>query len=43
MVLLEIKRKLSTSFHAQTDSQIKRMNQIIKIYIRCYINYKQDN
>jgi hypothetical protein len=43
MVLLGIKQKLSISFHAQTDNQTKRMNQTIEIYIRCYINYKQDN
>jgi hypothetical protein len=43
IVLLGIKRKLSTSFYTQTDRQIKRINQTIEIYIRYYINYKQDN
>jgi hypothetical protein len=43
MVLLGIKRKLSISFYIQTDKQIKRINQIIEIYICYYMNYKQNN
>ncbi len=40
---LEIHHKLSTAYHSQTDEQIKRMNQTLKQYLRCYINYRQNN
>jgi hypothetical protein len=43
IILLRIKRKLSTSFYTQTDGQTERINQTIETYIRCYMNYKQDN
>jgi hypothetical protein len=33
-------KKLSISFYAQTDRQTERINQIIEIYIFCYMNYK---
>ena len=37
------KQKLSTSYHPQTDGQIERTNQTIEQYLRCYLNYEQDN
>ena len=41
--LKEIKTKMSTTEHSQTDSQIKWLNQIVKQYLKCYVNYQQDN
>ena len=29
--------------YSQTDEQIKQLNQIIKQYLKCYINYQQNN
>ena len=40
---LGVKRKLSTAFHPQTNGGTERMNQVIEAYLRCYVNYKQDN
>ncbi len=40
---LKIHHKLSTTYHSQTDKQMKRMNQTLKQYFRCYINYRQNN
>ncbi len=40
---LEIHHKLSTAYHSQTDEQTKRMNQTLKQYLRCYINYRQND
>ena len=43
MIKLDIKRKMFTAFHSQTDEQIKRLNQTLKQYLRTYINEKQNN
>ncbi len=40
---LEIHHKLSTAYHSQMNEQIKRMNQTLKQYLRCYINYRQND
>ena len=40
---LEIHHKLSTAYYLQTDEQTKRMNQTLKQYLRCYINYRQND
>ncbi len=40
---LKIHHKLSTAYHSQTDEQMKRMNQTLKQYLRCYINYRQND
>ena len=40
---LEIYHKLSTAYHLQTNKQTKRINLTLKQYLRCYVNYKQNN
>jgi len=40
---LNLKERLSTSFHPQTDGQTERMNQTVEQYLRIYCNYHQDN
>jgi len=40
---LEIHHKLSTTYHLQMNEQMKRMNQTLKQYLRCYINYRQND
>ena len=40
---LEVKRRLSTAFHPQTDGQIKRQNNIIEAYLRAFVNFKQND
>jgi len=40
---LEIHHKLLTAYHLQTNEQTKRMNQTLKQYLRCYINYRQND
>ena len=43
MTLKEIKTKMSTTKHSQTDEQIKQLNQIVKQYLKYYVNYQQNN
>jgi len=40
---LKIHHKLSTTYHSQMNEQMKRMNQTLKQYFRCYINYRQND
>ena len=39
--MLEIETKLSTAFHPQIDSQMKRMNQELEQYLRFFIDHRQ--
>ena len=41
--LKKIKTKMSTTEHLQTDDQMKQLNQIMKQYLKCYMNYQQNN
>ncbi len=40
---LEIHHKLLIAYHLQMNKQMKRMNQTLKQYLRCYINYRQND
>ncbi len=40
---LEIHHKLSMTYYSQMNEQMKRMNQTLKQYLRCYINYRQND
>jgi len=40
---LGIKRAISTAYYPQTDGQMERINQEVGVFLRHYINYRQDN
>jgi len=40
---MNIKRRLNTAFHPQTDEQIRCQNQTLKHYLQCYCNEEQSN
>ena len=40
---LNIKRKLSTAYHPETDGQTERVNQTLERYLRIYCAYQQND
>ena len=40
---LDIKRRVSITFHPQTDSQTKMQNIIIEVHLRAFVNFKQND
>ena len=43
MKALETTRQLSTAYHLQTDRQMERINQKVRIFLQHYVNYQQDD
>lgn len=43
LTLAGIERVLSSSHYPQTDGQTERVNQMLEGFLRCYINFQQDN
>jgi len=40
---LGIKREMSMAYHLFADGQTERINQEVKVFLRHYINYRQDD
>lgn len=43
MAQLGLNHRLTTAFRPQVDGQTERTNQILEQYLRCYINYEQND
>ena len=41
--LFSIKRKLSNTFHPQTDGQTEQQNSTIEVYLQAFVNFKQND
>ena len=40
---LDIKQRLSTAFHPQTDGRTERQNSTIKMYLWAFVNFKEND